>query len=719
MSMKMLITDAGLAEVVNAEQSGTAPVELSYIALGTGQYTPTADMTALKSEFKRFDSIKGGAITDNVIHISLHDNSKEAYTVYELGVFTANGTLFAVYSQTTPIVQKAADAEVMLVTDFVLSEIDVDSITIGDTNFILNPATTETAGLVELATEAEAKAGTDETKAITPAALDAAIEAHDNIVHKSGNETVGGSKTFTHTNTYKADINFRSNIATDLTEESAVDELWYGDRFVDKNGIQGAAVQYHRNSNGYAEINMQVKAKSSNAFSALTLVQAKDGTSYATAPTPASGDNSTKIATTAFVNNKANNYLPLAGGKMEGVIVKNGSLARNLDDVGYISMGGGETAVSGGGIWLYPDGHIAYPGYFLLRAAKDGEYKEFTGNPNGLLQWDGKNIVRSVNGTNADTAGNVAITAATVDALPVSGGAMTNQKSITRDVNNSYLGLHGGTGENNDGAQLDLCGANHSSMPGTFQIHARNADTDKILRGQIDGTLTWDSKTVLTNSTSMPNNSSGVVINGGTDHSSGGYIRAYGKDNSTYPGWFTLGASDGTNSSALRGLPDGTLTWNGKPIAVGDTTPTGTVIAFAANSAPSGFLLCNGAAVNRTTYADLFAAIGTTYGAGDGSTTFALPNLTDKFIQGSGTAGTSKAAGLPNITGNFTGGCNSGADSNANGAFAANGTSSEKLNGGSWARTIVNFNASRSSGIYGKSSTVQPPALTMRYYIKY
>lgn len=568
MAIKMLITDAGLAEVVNAEQSGTAPVELSYIALGTGQYTPTADMTALKSEFKRFDSIKGGAITDNVIHISLHDNSKEAYTVYELGVFTANGTLFAVYSQTTPIVQKAADAEVMLVTDFVLSEIDVDSITIGDTNFILNPATTETAGLVELATEAEAKAGTDETKAITPKTLDAAIEAHDNIVHKSGAEAINGYKCFV------GDVGKRNNSAdvSTVPENNTYSSFDFSDKNNKKyasvvgatytDGDVGAILAANRTING-VEYHSQIHVRVDN-----------DGKSYATAPTPASGDNSTKIATTAFVNTKAANYLPLAGGKMEGVIVKNGSLARNLDDAGYISMGGGETAVSGGGIWLYPDGHIAYPGYFLLRAAKDGEYKEFTGNPNGLLQWDGKNIVRSVNGTNADTAGNVAITAATVDALPVSGGAMTNQKSITRDVNNSYLGLHGGTGENNDGAQLDLCGANHSSMPGTFQIHARNADTDKILRGQIDGTLTWDSKTVLTNSTSMPNNSSGVVINGGTDYASGGYIRAYGKDNSTYPGWFILGASDGTNSSALRGLPNGTLTWNGNPVTVGKVVST-------------------------------------------------------------------------------------------------------------------------------------------------
>lgn len=51
-------------------------------------------------------------------------------------------------------------------------------------------------------------------------------------------------------------------------------------------------------------------------------------------------------------------------------------------------------------------------------------------------------------------------------------------------------------------------------------------------------------------------------------------------------------------------------------------------------SAPAGWLKCNGATVNRTTYAALFAAIGTTFGAGDGATTFALPDLRGEFVRG-------------------------------------------------------------------------------------
>jgi phage-related tail fiber protein len=63
-------------------------------------------------------------------------------------------------------------------------------------------------------------------------------------------------------------------------------------------------------------------------------------------------------------------------------------------------------------------------------------------------------------------------------------------------------------------------------------------------------------------------------------------------------------------------------------------TPAGTVIHVAMNTAPTGYLKANGAAVSRTTYAALFAAIGTTFGAGDGSTTFLLTDLRGEFVRG-------------------------------------------------------------------------------------
>ena len=144
----------------------------------------------------------------------------------------------------------------------------------------------------------------------------------------------------------------------------------------------------------------------------------------------------------------------------------------------------------------------------------------------------------------------------------------------------------------------------------------------------------------------------------------------------------------------------------------------GIVQAFAGTTIPNGWLLCDGSAVSRTDYAALYAVIGTTYGAGNGSTTFNLPNLTDKFIQGNGTVGTVKNAGLPNITGAVW--INAGKSSLENGAIkytAAVGGGG--IDNSTTGRGDLNFDASRSSSVYGNSTTVQPPALTMRYIIKY
>lgn len=120
-------------------------------------------------------------------------------------------------------------------------------------------------------------------------------------------------------------------------------------------------------------------------------------------------------------------------------------------------------------------------------------------------------------------------------------------------------------------------------------------------------------------------------------------------------------------SDAIGGYPQGALLWaivGGKPTAVYSLVenntfnfltnpeyldgvhwafidaglPTGTIITWSANDAPDGYLICNGAAISRTTYARLFNVIGTTWGAGDGNTTFNLPNITflSNKIKGNG-----------------------------------------------------------------------------------
>jgi microcystin-dependent protein len=85
--------------------------------------------------------------------------------------------------------------------------------------------------------------------------------------------------------------------------------------------------------------------------------------------------------------------------------------------------------------------------------------------------------------------------------------------------------------------------------------------------------------------------------------------------------------------------------WSGTAWVEMRVEPAGIIKAFGGGTAPRGHLLCDGAAVSRTTYADLFSAIGTTYGVGDNSTTFNLPDLRGRFPLGKATAGTGSTMG--------------------------------------------------------------------------
>ena len=192
MASKLLVTNAGLAALVNAQQTGTLPLTLSSVQFGSGKYTPAADQTQLQNSFKTLDTIAGGAVGDNVIHITVSDVSADDYDVYEFGVFTSDNVLFAVYSQDTPIISKASGSQALLAIDIVVADAGQTDITVsGDTTFTNPPATTLQAGVVKLATSAETSAGTDASKAVTPAGLN---EAFKGAATKLNDKSIATSK---------------------------------------------------------------------------------------------------------------------------------------------------------------------------------------------------------------------------------------------------------------------------------------------------------------------------------------------------------------------------------------------------------------------------------------------------------------------------------------------------------------------------------------------
>lgn len=177
-TLTLKVTTAGRAALVNAQNTGTLPVQVSQIGVTETAFTanPAGSDAALPGELKRSASIAGSVVADDTIHVMLNDNGADAYTMRGFALYLSDGTLFALYGQAGAIINKSAQSVAMLAIDVKFADIDAASITFGDSSFTNPPATTETPGVVELATAAETKAGLDDQRAVTPAGLDAALD---------------------------------------------------------------------------------------------------------------------------------------------------------------------------------------------------------------------------------------------------------------------------------------------------------------------------------------------------------------------------------------------------------------------------------------------------------------------------------------------------------------------------------------------------------------
>lgn len=149
---------------------------------------------------------------------------------------------------------------------------------------------------------------------------------------------------------------------------------------------------------------------------------------------------------------------------------------------------------------------------------------------------------------------------------------------------------------------------------------------------------------------------------------------------------------------------------------------TGIYVPYGGDILPQGWLWCDGSALSRADYSGLFARIGTTFGQGDGSSTFNIPDFTGgRFIEGDSLSGVYKNAGLPNIKGSLTENYITN-NSVASGAFSISTPTRHRLdaNDNPFYIATLSFNAHNSNPVYSDSvSTVQPKSLSSRWIIKY
>jgi microcystin-dependent protein len=216
--------------------------------------------------------------------------------------------------------------------------------------------------------------------------------------------------------------------------------------------------------------------------------------------------------------------------------------------------------------------------------------------------------------TSAVTAGaNSDIVVTPNDGTIVTGQAYTSGDGLTVTVTSTAHGLVVG--------QVILVTAAATGYNGTFQVAtvATNSFTYVMTTAATAG------------SGSLSYTKKGTVKNTGNKAISG---NIYVDGNAVITGTtIQTGAVTHTGNVTNSGNVSiaGSLTVAGLPASF---VPSGAVMSFAMNSAPTGWLKCDGTLINRTTYAVLFSAIGTLYGAGDGSTTFKLPDLRGEFIRG-------------------------------------------------------------------------------------
>lgn len=172
-----------------------------------------------------------------------------------------------------------------------------------------------------------------------------------------------------------------------------------------------------------------------------------------------------------------------------------------------------------------------------------------------------------------------------------------------------------------------------------------------------------------------------------------------------------LSAVEQAKTSAIQAIEDKTRVIEEYKV------PIGTIIAMSSDYIPTGYLLCNGSAVNRQTYSLLFAKIGTTYGEGDGTNTFNLPDLRGKFVRGLGgnsdLLGKTQGDAIRNITGEVD--ICHGDYNVTNGVFRDNGRKSMGRDGNEWYSHSVIFDAST---VVPTANENRPLNMAMNYLIK-
>ncbi len=133
----LVITNAGLDALVDAQNGNTDAIEVVEVGLTETAFDPAPTLTALPGETKRLASVTGQSVAPDIIHMVALDATTEAYELRGIGLYLSDGTLFATYGQADPIFVKVTIADFLLALDVRFSGDIAEDIVFGDSTLSL------------------------------------------------------------------------------------------------------------------------------------------------------------------------------------------------------------------------------------------------------------------------------------------------------------------------------------------------------------------------------------------------------------------------------------------------------------------------------------------------------------------------------------------------------------------------------------------------------
>jgi microcystin-dependent protein len=335
------------------------------------------------------------------------------------------------------------------------------------------------------------------------------------------------------------------------------------------------------------------------------------------------------------------NEIPAVTGSVSNItsnLIQVGGDAYNVDTTSvYLPLLGGSTRHSGGYVTHYSlgikkdhqDWGYGDTGFFLALGTTDT-------NPTEEYRFTTGGTIFHSSGT-LNTTGNLTVSGTATASGGFIGNASTATKLATArtiTVGNKSNSFDGSSNITFSQSDIGYTASDVLTKLKTVDGAGSGLDAD-LLDGLNSGSFVRSDEADIKTSGALTFNDN-IYLNLGT----GGDVEHYWNGSHYYTdvngggNWYVR---DGNSSNANRFIFDvdnGTLEATGGFIGNFSGYDIGQVSPFARTSAPSGWLKANGAAVSRTTYADLYAALGTTFGSGDGSTTFNLPDLRGEFVRG-------------------------------------------------------------------------------------